>query len=966
MQTTQRDVHSADRRGIAPALIRGVGDLAAGLLVMAGLLALLGRVEEFSRLAAPLSGWPRLRLVGAVAVLLLGLAAGAFHRRRTTAAVLISAIVTLAGLAAMLSRAGYFPLPDEGMALAPATMLTTGALGIFASALRPGRASETLYLGIAGFVLVGLTTTFLLARVAHVVDPMTDAAIAGAAVQVVAGSFLLGVAFLVRIWSPDLPESARWLPSAVGLAGLVTVFVMWQALMVQEETQLLNQTTQAATIQERILTRELAATARALQRAAGWKVNGADPRQLARDFDALRHDLPGLEGSFWLALDSAPPQIITSAIAVRALDAIWRDYLARSGGLPDSLAFLPLEPAARGFVIIAPGCGPGRCLGAIAGVMRTGSAFASLLGDSTRRFRYSISGDGILVEGSQTPPLGMRQWARSAPMVFGNVRLVLTAWPSEATLLEARSNLPNLFVLLGLVVSGLIAATIHLAQRARQSARESERNRMAGALDRSTDGIWEWDLVSGADVRSPGIWRYLGYDPHEMPPVHSGWGRLIHPDDLPRVEQAVTDHLAGMTPNFEAEYRVRSKEGTWHTVVDRGRVVDRAPTGEPLRLLGISADVTEVRQAEEAHEATERRFRAIFDSGFQFQLLLDSNGRVLEVNRVALAEGSTTVDTVLGLPVWETLWWGKDPSSHRRLREAIAAALGTSSAPTQYEEELQDGAAGSAILEIAIKPIMDTAGLATQLLLEARDITARRKAEITLQEVDTLTTMGRVAARVAHEINNPLAGIQNSFLLIKGAIPSSHPHFRYVGAIEREIGRIAAVTRQLYETYSPEPDQTGETSVRTVLGDAVAFMEQVNRGAGIRVDMRIGHLPTVVPFPSAILRQIAYNLVQNAIEASPQGATVHVSAEVVNNNLEIRVRDHGPGIPPEVRDRIFEPFFSTKDRRIGTAGMGLGLALVRRTVAAAGGAITVFEAEGGGSEFVITLPLVSREKGVDK
>jgi signal transduction histidine kinase len=214
-----------------------------------------------------------------------------------------------------------------------------------------------------------------------------------------------------------------------------------------------------------------------------------------------------------------------------------------------------------------------------------------------------------------------------------------------------------------------------------------------------------------------------------------------------------------------------------------------------------------------------------------------------------------------------------------------------------------------------------------------------------------------VAAHVAHEINNPLAGIQNSFLLIKGAIPASHPHFSYVGAIEREIARIAAVTRQLYETYRPEQEGGEGAAVATVIGDATAFLEQVNRAAGVRIRTELNGGPGVIPYPSALLRQIAYNLVQNAIEASPEGGEVVVRTRAEDGFFEVRVSDSGGGVPPESRERIFEPFYSTKSGRLRTGGMGLGLALVRRTVIASGGMIRVGDAEGGGAEFVVTLPL---------
>jgi two-component system sporulation sensor kinase C len=266
-------------------------------------------------------------------------------------------------------------------------------------------------------------------------------------------------------------------------------------------------------------------------------------------------------------------------------------------------------------------------------------------------------------------------------------------------------------------------------------------------------------------------------------------------------------------------------------------------------------------------------------------------------------------------------------------------------------------------MDFSLKPILNSQGSATQLLAEGRDMTARRRAESELREVETLTTMGRIAARVAHEINNPLAGIQNSFLLLRDAIPPTHPHYAYVGAIEREIGRIADVTRQLYETYRPETDGAGQTGVRTLIGDAVAFLEQVNRAAKVRIQADLTGTASLVPIPESVLRQSVYNLVQNAVEASPPGGVVTVKAQTVGGTFILRVRDQGSGIPTEARQRVFEPFMTTKGSAVRTGGMGIGLSLVRRSVEAMGGSIEIVDPPGGGTEFVIRIPMAQAGNG---
>jgi PAS domain S-box-containing protein len=388
--------------------------------------------------------------------------------------------------------------------------------------------------------------------------------------------------------------------------------------------------------------------------------------------------------------------------------------------------------------------------------------------------------------------------------------------------------------------------------------------------------------------------------------------------------------------------------------VERGRVVERDLHGRPVRLLGICADVTERKRAEAALAASERRFRAVFDSGFQFESLLDLDGRLLEANRTSLQFGGVTLDAVRGLPYWDTPWW--DPRCRERLQAACARARdGTT---VQYQDEFRGADGRHAIIDFSLKPIHDADGRVVQLLAEGRDITERKRAEDAMRELDTLTTMGRLAARVAHEINNPLAGIQNSFLLVKDAVPPSHPHHAYVGAIEREIAQIAAVTRQLYETYRP-CQEPGESSVPLIISDAVRMLELVNRRARVRIAVDTGAAPAVLPIPGALLRQAVYNLVQNAVEASPPGETVTVRAWTADATFWLSVRDRGPGVPAAARQTIFEPFVSTKGRH-GTGGMGLGLSLVRRSVQALGGAVDIHDPVGGGAEFRIRLPLAGR------
>jgi hypothetical protein len=757
-------------------------------------------------------------------------------------------------------------------------------------------------------------------------------------------------------------EPPAWAPAAVGIASLVAVLFLWRAIATREKEQVLALSIQAAEAERRALVLEITATSRTFGRMAEAVKSGTRVDQQRDGFVRLRRDLTGLEGGVRLDAKGNPLLVVPEQLLdIGPMLVTWGEYLRTHPGPPDSIVYLPLDPGVRSFAVIAPVCTQGQCDGAVAGIMRSSALFSETFSDSTRGFRYGIIGPRGRIGGSPVPNAGSDPWSGRVPLEIGDAAWSLVAWPTEVTLERLRSSLPAILLFMGLIVSMLLPVTLGLARNAWRHSRETERARIAAALERATDGIWEWDVERGTVVRSSNLWRYLRYDPALVNTEMEAWSALIHPQDRAAVDRALRQHIDGQSDRYEAEYRVCGAEGEWHTIVDRGRVVEWAPDGEPRRVLGISADVTEARHAAEAREASERRFRAIFDSGFQFQLLLAADGTILEVNQAALLHAGGAPDGVRGVPVWTTLWWKDRPEAQARLREAMTVAVGGGT--WHYEEDLVDESGEGALLELAVKPIKDPGGLAAQLLVEGRDISMRRRAEAALREVDTLATMGRVAARVAHEINNPLAGIQNSFLLIKDAVPPSHPHFPYVGAIEREIARIAGVTRQLYETYRPEQEETRETSLHMVVGDAVAFLEQVNRQSKVAVEVDLSRVAGSIPLPAAMLRQIVNNLVQNAVDASPAGGKVQVSAETSSRGLELRVRDHGPGIPVDIRERIFQPFFSTKDKGMRTGGMGLGLALVQRTVTAAGGRIVIKDGEGGGAEFVVHLPLPAQRNG---
>jgi PAS domain S-box-containing protein len=244
-----------------------------------------------------------------------------------------------------------------------------------------------------------------------------------------------------------------------------------------------------------------------------------------------------------------------------------------------------------------------------------------------------------------------------------------------------------------------------------------------------------------------------------------------------------------------------------------------------------------------------------------------------------------------------------------------------------------------------------------ELELMVEDRTAQIR-ELQKQQVESekLAATGRMAAKIAHEINNPLAGIKNSFLLVKDIVEKEHPHYAYVGRIESEIDRIAVVVRRMFDLYSPDRKEPREIAIGDVLRDVVSLLESSSRPSDISLETSVPEAPVIAFIPVGYANQILFNVVSNAIDASEPGGSVSVVLTADDGSVTITVTDRGRGIPEEIADRIFEPFFTTKDGA-EMRGLGLGLSITKSMVEASGGSISFESVPSEGTVFTVKLPL---------
>ncbi|RMF70907.1 MAG: PAS domain S-box protein, partial [Planctomycetota bacterium] len=149
-----------------------------------------------------------------------------------------------------------------------------------------------------------------------------------------------------------------------------------------------------------------------------------------------------------------------------------------------------------------------------------------------------------------------------------------------------------------------------IAERARieLTLRESEQ-RLSDALDATSDGVWDWRIPENKSIRSDLWYSLTGYERGELEAYEAKHGSIIHPDDEPRMRKPLQAHLDGETATYRAEFRIRHKSGELRWILSRGRVMERAPDGAPLRMVGADTDITDLRRAEEARAALEEELR---------------------------------------------------------------------------------------------------------------------------------------------------------------------------------------------------------------------------------------------------------------------------------------------------------------------------------------------------------------------
>jgi PAS domain S-box-containing protein len=269
-------------------------------------------------------------------------------------------------------------------------------------------------------------------------------------------------------------------------------------------------------------------------------------------------------------------------------------------------------------------------------------------------------------------------------------------------------------------------------------------------------------------------------------------------------------------------------------------------------------------------------------------------------------------------------------------------------------------------MEVSATEIHDARGAVIAIVSVMQDIgrlreLERRRLEQVLFDSEKLAATGRLAASIAHEINNPLEAVQNALYLLQKELGGDASKRPYLDIATRETHRMSRILRQMLGFYRQQEAMT-EVDLNGLVEEAGGLVVKRLRERGVQIETQLDPAVPRIHASADQLKQVLLNLLLNAADSMPRGGTITVATqagagaetEVVGRDaVQIQVRDTGDGIADELLAQIFEPFFSTKPGK----GTGLGLWVSQSIVQSHGGTMRVRSRVGRGTTFVITLPV---------
>ncbi|MBK8479276.1 MAG: PAS domain S-box protein [Opitutaceae bacterium] len=488
------------------------------------------------------------------------------------------------------------------------------------------------------------------------------------------------------------------------------------------------------------------------------------------------------------------------------------------------------------------------------------------------------------------------------------------------------------------------------------------------ALQSGRTSIWHYDLEHGT-LLADGILEHLLGFPAGSVRSGSEWARLVHPDDLVRTQAQWLATTEGRAHRFDLEFRMLDQHGSvrwFHALGSTIRDTNRHPTA----LAGVVHEITDRKHAEEELHELSRYNRQLLDLSPDPVFVLDPAGTIIDVNPAAQALTHAERSSLIGAD------FGQRFADATRARQLWTDALARGTVRDTEIGLVADAKAQPIPLLCNATALAGEDGSPRGVLVVARDISARKAAEAErfmtearVRETQKLESLGVLAGGIAHDFNNLLTGILGNASLAKLDISPDTPPYNCVEEIEKASLRAAELCRQMLAYSGKGRFVVQLLDLSELITEAGPLLElSSSKKAKLRFFLN-KHLPLIQADVNQ-LRQVVINLVSNAAEAiGEKDGLIRITTGAMRATREylhqthlapdlpegvyvfVEVSDNGSGMPPDVLQRIFEPFYTTK-----FTGRGLGLSAVLGIIRGHNGAIKTESEPGKGSSFLVLFP----------
>ena len=447
----------------------------------------------------------------------------------------------------------------------------------------------------------------------------------------------------------------------------------------------------------------------------------------------------------------------------------------------------------------------------------------------------------------------------------------------------------------------------------------------------------------------------VGYqDKEEFLKIDIAKDLYVNPEDRKTFQRLIEQH--GFVKDLEVEFKKKNAEKitvllTAHVKRDEKRGV--------IGYEGLNIDISERKRMErELKEATEFLMKLI-ESSVDGIIVTNTKGDILMFNRGAENILEYKADEVVGKMNIRSIYEpGVAKEVMEKLRSPDYGGVGKlTSFPIFHRRkdgELIEGDLSASIIYDEKGKEIASVGIFKDLRERLRIERELQKTQQALLQSEKLAAMGRLTSQIAHELNNPLYGIMNTLELLKTEISPESKRRKILELSLSETQRLAEMLRNMLSFSKPEEEKRRPIKMNELIEGILLVMEKQMRESNIKVETFFDdEIPEVMASTNQ-MRQVMLNMLKNAKEAMPKGGTLTVKTSKEVNKVLIHIQDTGVGIPEEIRDKIFEAFFTTKQK---VKGVGLGLSVCYGIIKDHGGEIKVESEEEKGTTFTISLHL---------